>query len=128
MKFKAGTLDDFANSMAADMESAFELVWNARMGTSLPAETRDDRRMLFVAIAQGVLRHFKENAVQGFDVDVLVKQTVDGTSGPLMDSTGATTTGHSHNVSVTQKNTSNNMLKSVGKGDITIKTAGELYS
>ncbi|UCF91866.1 MAG: hypothetical protein JSW39_26945 [Desulfobacterales bacterium] len=129
MELKAGTLDDFNNSMAAAIESAFERVWSDRMGTPLPDETRDDRRMMFVAIAQGVIRHLKDNAVQGFDVDVAVGQTVGGTSGgPLMASTGDTTTGvHFHDVEVTQTNTAGNMIQSEGRGTVTIVTTGELY-
>jgi hypothetical protein len=130
MELKAGTLDDFNNSMAAAIESAFERVWNDRMGTPLPDETRDDRRMMFVAIAQGVIRHLKDNAVQGLNVDVAVEQTVGGTGGgPLIASTGGTTSGaHSHNVEVAQTNAPGNMIKSEGHdGNVTIVTTGELY-
>lgn len=125
MKLKAGTLDDFNNSMAAAIESAFELVWNNRMGAPLPNETRDDRRMMFVAIAQGVIRHLKDNTVQGFDVDVSVEQTDAGT---FVSSTGSTTSGgHSHNVSVSQSNAAGNRVQSDGKGTVNIETTGELY-
>jgi len=129
MELKAGTLDDFNNSMAAAIESAFERVWTDRMGTPLPDETRDDRRMMFVAIAQGVIRHLKDNAVQGLTVDVAVEQTVGGTGGgPLMASTGDTTSGaHLHDVEVTQTNTAGNMIQSEGHGNVTIVTTGELY-
>ena len=74
MKFKAGTMEDtmedFDDSMAAAIENAFERVWNERMGSQLPSETQEDRRMMFVAIAQGVIRHLKDNSEDGFDVDV----------------------------------------------------------
>ena len=61
MKLKAGTMGDFDDSMAAAIEIAFERVWNERMGSQLPSETQEDRRMMFVAIAQGVIRHLKDN-------------------------------------------------------------------
>lgn len=70
MKLKAGTMGDFDDSMAAAIEIAFERVWNERMGDPLSEQTRDDRRMMFVAIAQGVIRHLQDNSVDGFDVDV----------------------------------------------------------
>lgn len=124
MKLKAGTLDDFNNSMAAAIESAFELVWNDRMGAPLPNETRDDRRMMFVAIAQGVIRHLKDNSVQGVDVDVSVEQT---DTGPFVSSAGSTTTGHLHSVSVSQSSAAGNRVQSDGKGTVNIKTTGELF-
>jgi hypothetical protein len=124
VELKAGTLDDFSNSMAAAMERAFDLVWNARWGTPLPTQTRDDRRLLFVAIAQGVIRHLKDNALQGFDVDVTVEQTA---TGPFISSTGSTTTGHSHTVSVSQGSAVGNRVQSDGEGTVSIVTTGQLY-
>ena len=129
MELKAGTLDDFNNSMAAAIESAFELVWHDRMGTPLPDETRDDRRMMFVAIAQGVIQHLKNNATDAFDLDV----TVDQTSPSLIESDGDTDTAnlHTHHITtVRQKNIPANKVTCQGQGKdkviVNILTTGDL--
>ena len=129
MALKAGTLDttEFGNSMAAAIEHAFEKVWKDRYGTNLPDETRDDRRLLFVAIAQGVVKHLKDNAGSAFDVDVTVEQ-VDSTN--LVQSTGSTISVlgvHGHSVSVTQEDDEGNRVKSEGEGLVQILTTGILY-
>lgn len=53
----AGTLADFNNSMAKEIEDAFA----ALMGPlpSAPQKLVDDRRKLFIAIANGVINHMK---------------------------------------------------------------------
>ena len=60
----AGTLADFNDSMAQAIENAL----NALMGTlpSAPQELVNDRRKLFIAIAQGVINHLqsKQAAMQ----------------------------------------------------------------
>jgi hypothetical protein len=59
-----GQAPDFANSMAAAMEDALNqlLVAQGRTAVSTDdtAETRD-RRVLFLAIAQGIVRHLAAN-------------------------------------------------------------------
>lgn len=64
MVLKAGTMrgTDFAGSMAEAMEKAFEVEWRAVKKSALPTAGQEDRRLLFIAIAQGVVRHLKENA------------------------------------------------------------------
>lgn len=58
-----GTPSDFANSMAATIESELNKLLQAEglpmLALDNSAETRD-RRRLFVAIARGVLRHLDE--------------------------------------------------------------------
>jgi hypothetical protein len=65
----AGTLADFNDSMAKAIEDAL----NAFMGPlpSVPQKVVDDRRALFIAIANGVINHLaaKQAALQ-IDFDV----------------------------------------------------------
>ncbi len=64
MAFKAGTktgnTNEYAGSMAAAMENAFLREWPAIMGSAAP-QPDNQIRLLFIAIAQGVLRHLKDN-------------------------------------------------------------------
>jgi hypothetical protein len=71
MALKPGTLDDFDDSMAAAIELVFESLWEQRHDIPLPEEGRDDRRMLYVSIAQGVLNHLRDHASDGFVVEVV---------------------------------------------------------
>lgn len=56
---KAGTLDDFAASLAEYIDTAMHNEWHAVKGVPLPDEApgAQDRKILFAAVAQGVL-HF----------------------------------------------------------------------
>jgi hypothetical protein len=60
-----GSLGDFAGSMAQDIEEALnELRLQAGLQSfPLTGDTRDgrDRRMFFIAIARGVIRHLRNN-------------------------------------------------------------------
>lgn len=60
---KAGTLNDFASSMAAYIDKAMQNEWHARKNEYLPDEGQgaDDRRILFAAIAQGVLKFLEDH-------------------------------------------------------------------
>jgi hypothetical protein len=67
MALRAGTKqlgpygeDQYTGSMAAAIESAFIKEWPVIMGSNAPAPN-DHMRLLFVAIAQGIVRHLKEN-------------------------------------------------------------------
>lgn len=64
MGLKPGHVNDFANSMAQAIEQAFVEEWQAVKGTALPAGDPTDRRLLFVAIARGVLRYLEVNQNQ----------------------------------------------------------------
>lgn len=57
---------DFANSMADAMDTAFHNLLLAESMKTFEVNTNSkearDRRRLFVAIAQGIVRHLKDNA------------------------------------------------------------------
>jgi hypothetical protein len=54
---KAGTVEDFADSMAAYIEQAMRKEWQTMKRKALPTSLgEEDRRILFAAIAQGVLK------------------------------------------------------------------------
>lgn len=69
MALKAGTRkkgatgyeDQYKDSMAAAIEHAFMKEWPLIMGSDAPAPN-DHMRLLFIAIAQGVVKHLKTNA------------------------------------------------------------------
>lgn len=67
MALKAGTKkrgsaneNQYDDSMAAAMEAAFKEEWPVIMGTSAP-QLDDQMRLLFIAVAQGVIRYLKNN-------------------------------------------------------------------
>jgi hypothetical protein len=58
---KAGSKADYVASMASAMEKAFLDEWSSFMeGADAPA-MNDQMRLMFVAIAQGVVNHLKAN-------------------------------------------------------------------
>jgi hypothetical protein len=71
-KLIGGTQEQFAGSMAAAMEEALNalLVAEGRppVSTDPSAETRD-RRVLFLAVAQGIVRHLGDNQAAFVAVD-----------------------------------------------------------
>lgn len=78
MAVKAGTVADFASSMAAAMENAMAQEYQNLKGEPLPSVGAEDRRMLFVAVAQGVVKHLKERA-EAMEVIVNVNDGIGGT-------------------------------------------------
>lgn len=133
MQYKPGSLSDYTDSMAEKIRIVFEKLWKEKHGADLPSETKDERRLLFVAIAQGVIQHLKNNALDAFDIEVNVEQQAD--TGPWITSEGdtgnpSTGYGHTHSVQVDQKNSPDNKIKSEGRGKedvkVNILTAGEL--
>ena len=61
---KAGSVDNFSNSMAAEIEAAMQDEWQTVKGKPLPAPLgREDRRILFVAIARGVLKYLHDHQI-----------------------------------------------------------------
>lgn len=124
MALKAGTLTDFDNSMAKAMEDALGVLWLAKTGQPLASAAQEDRRLMFIAIAQGVVKHLRDNAGPAFDVSVNVEQ-----AGAWVTSSGTTgsTTGHTHSVDVTQDNAASNKVQSTGTGTVSINTTGDLY-
>lgn len=64
MPLKAGSKnrnDDFINSMAEAMEKAFEAEWPHIMGSEALPPSNEQMQLLFIAIAQGIVRHLVEN-------------------------------------------------------------------
>jgi hypothetical protein len=61
MTMHAGTVAHFGGSMAEAIEQAFGAELLALKGTSLPDASKDERHMLFAAIAQGVLGYLHAN-------------------------------------------------------------------
>jgi hypothetical protein len=61
MAIKAGTVADFSNSLAEAMEDALKAEYLNIKGEVLSDQGLEDRRMLLVAIAQGVTRYLKSN-------------------------------------------------------------------
>lgn len=58
VKLKAGSIDDFSGSMAKAMVNAFRAEWPKVMGEdSEPPEMTEEMKLLFVAIARGVVDH-----------------------------------------------------------------------
>jgi hypothetical protein len=72
MALKPGSVNDFSASMAEAIEQAFTTEWNAHKTTPLQAASAEDRKIMFAAIAQGVVRHLKEQAESSFVIDVSV--------------------------------------------------------
>ena len=87
MALKAGSVADFSSSLAAAMEQAMKSEWQTVKGVALPGQGEQDRRLLFVAIAQGLFDYLKahedelmtnitlrEPAAGGADQNFLVTQ------------------------------------------------------
>ena len=58
----------FEGSMAQAIEEAFEDEWTAVKKTPMVQQGLEDRRILFAAIARGVLKHLKDRANSGLHV------------------------------------------------------------
>lgn len=61
---KPGSSEDdtaFADSMAEEIENALKMEWFAIKKQPLPNDGKADRRLLFAAIAQGVLSYLRNN-------------------------------------------------------------------
>ncbi len=103
MGLKSGSVNDFGSSMAEAMEQAFQTQWNQAKGKALPEAGADDRRILFSAIAQGVLGHLQQHINEALQIVVEVEQT----SGSLINSSGSSGT-------VSQDSGSSNRVESEG--------------
>ncbi len=77
-------LDDEAlkDSMAMAIEKAMEDVFMTIKKTSLPEVGKDDRRLLFVAIARGILQYLYD-----YQKDVLASVTIAHKTGPSVTHT-----------------------------------------
>lgn len=134
MPIKAGTVSDFNNSMAAAMEAALKLEYQAVKGEAMPGMGEADRRMLLCAIAQGVVRYLKDN-LDAFEISTEVTQVTGEPDAPLMQSTNPANIdvdGGSHinagDADVTQINSAGNRIRSRGAASIdTMATSGVLH-
>lgn len=61
MPIRGGTRDTYPGSMAEAIEQALDDVRGEFGLDPLPADGRDDRRLLFLAIARGVVAHLAAN-------------------------------------------------------------------
>ncbi len=59
-KLYAGNFNDFSDSMASEIETAFGELLQEKGKAPLDSKGQDDRRMLFIAIARGVVRHLQK--------------------------------------------------------------------
>ena len=122
MTLKPGSVDDFSGSMAQAMETAFQAEWLAVKDRALPSGSgEEDRKILFSAIAKGVVKHLKENAGLAFQIDVAVTQTDDvlmQSDNPGTIPTTTTTTIQPGNADVKQVNQTGNMIVSRGSATI----------
>ena len=71
MALKAGTVADFSASMAEAMEEALKAEYRIVKGEDMPELPSEDRRLLLVAIAQGITRYLKSN-VDAWQISVEV--------------------------------------------------------
>ncbi|MBO9564978.1 MAG: hypothetical protein J7621_19535 [Niastella sp.] len=82
MPLKAGTNFDalgFADSMAATMIQSFKDEWPLVMGDDIPLpESLDQMKLLFTAVAQGVVKHLQQHA-KDFKVTVNGPSSIDYT-------------------------------------------------
>lgn len=117
----------FANSMAGAIEKVFEKEWLEKYGYPLPRRGREDRKIFYVAIAQGVVKHLVDNAEASFHVhDVEVQQV-----NSLITSSGRIDLGYwwgEFDVDVTQDSDPSdpdlNKAKSEGEGKLEIFEEG----
>lgn len=133
MPIKAGTVNDFENSMAAAMEAALVAEYEIVKGEPMPAEMgKEDRQMLFAAIAQGVVKYLKEN-IDAFQITTESFQVTGEPDAPLIESDNPSQINvsgggsiASHNADVTQHPDS--LIKTRGTASVDeLATTGTLY-
>ena len=130
LMLKAGTWEDFGGSMAESIEQEFEDKWNLLYPkTPLADKGRKYRRLLFIAIAKGVIKHLRDRTHEGFDVKVDVIQIpkvnlITSSGGAEAPIEAGEYWSHTHPVSVTQSEDTEdpcfNRVKSKGKGVVRI--------
>jgi hypothetical protein len=74
MAITTGTIENFSGSMAAAIESAFLGNWTDAMPNQPQPTPTDQMRLLYVAIAQGVMNYLAANP----DAFTLTTSTPDG--------------------------------------------------
>lgn len=115
------TEDSFTDSMAEAMEEAFQEEWLRIKEEPLIEAGTYERKILFSAIAKGVVKHLREKAGDAFKIDVNVTQKND----VLMDSDNPNNINiwyylniAAGNADVRQLDNESNMLVSEGHGTI----------
>ena len=78
MALKAGSVANFNGSLAEAMEQAFQNEWLDVFGEALPGGGEQERKILFAAIAQGLLSYLQTNIDGSLEVDVSVTQVGGG--------------------------------------------------
>ena len=134
MPLKAGTVADFSNSMAEAIETALMTEYQNVKGEAMPDMGVEDRRLLLVAIAQGVVRHLKDNS-DALLISVETAQVTGEPGAPLLRSenpavinvTGGGNIG-AGNADVTQIDAANNRILTRGTAVVDdIATTGALH-
>jgi hypothetical protein len=110
-RIKPGTVADFNHSMAEAMENALRQEYVALKEVPMPDMAAEDRHMLFVAIAQGIVRYLTDN-LDAIEVNVTTTQ-----DDPMIRSENAT-------IEVTQVDDEGNRVNSSGSGSLVIHTEG----
>lgn len=82
-ELKGGSVADFAGSMAEAIEQAMDKEWQTAKGTSLPADEDNARRLLFSAIASGILSYLKTH--QGEVINTITLDTGSAQSVTALD-------------------------------------------
>ena len=67
MALKAGHVANFSGSLAEAIENAMKAEWQAVKGEPMPDTDPNDRRILFVAIAQGVLAYLNAHSTDSIN-------------------------------------------------------------
>lgn len=75
MMLKPGSVSNFENSMAKAMADAFQTEWNAVKDFGLGDAGEEDRKILFAAIAQGVVKHLQEKINEALKVEIKIEVT-----------------------------------------------------
>ena len=98
MALKAGTVSNFSNSMAAAIEQAFQTEWNTHKDIELGDAGEEDRKILFAAIAQGVVEYLSDNINSSLQIEVEVKQDNDNITSSNTSTTVTQQSGSSNRV------------------------------
>jgi len=104
------SVSDFTTGMADAIEDAFQSEWFTAKGTHLSDHGKDDRGILFSAIAQGVVKYLSDNVEDIFTVtDVSVTQSTPDLINSHVIGGGS---------SVEQNGEQNNKVVSTGTGKV----------
>ena len=107
----------FRDSMAEAIEDAFQSEWLGAKEEVFGDPGLEDRKILFSAIAQGLVNHLRDN-LDAFIIDVTTTQTtevlIESENPSDIPISGSGAEIRSHDAIVEQVNSSNNLIKSEG--------------